>query len=125
MIGSWSHYASLEASREQQLQSRLAKVLQESQEKDQQLSDVSMKMNSYKAKYEQQLILHQQLQSQLAIVQQESQQKDQKVSDISMKMHFYKERYEQQKKELEMLQQKGYYDKRGTYNYKIIWHAIN
>ena len=115
MIDAWSHDVSPEASKEQQLQSRLATVLQESQQKDQQLSDVSMTMHSYKANYEQQLILQQQLQSQLAIVQQESQQKDQKVSDISTKMHFYKEKYEQQKKELEILQQKGYYDKRSTY----------
>ena len=114
MIDAWSH-VSPEASKEQQLQLQLAAVLQESQQKDQQLSDVSMKMHSYKANYEQQLILQQQLQSQLAIVQQESQQKDQKVSDISTKMQFYKEKYEQQKKELEILQQKGYYDKRSTY----------
>ena len=117
VIGAWSHDVSLRASRkEQQLQSRLDTVLQESRQKDQQPSDVSMTMHSYKAKYEEQLILQQQLQSQLAIVQQESQQKDQKVSDISTKMHFYKEKYEQQKKELELLQQKGYYDKRSTYN---------
>ena len=118
MIDAWSHDVSPEASKEQQLQSRLATVLQESQQKDQQLSEVSTKMHSYKAKYEQQLILQQQLQSQLAILQQESQQKDQQLSDISTKMHFYKEKYEQQKKVLEDLQQTGYYDKRSTYMYK-------